>query len=291
MVNNAYILVLGAGDFASGAIRRLKIAGFRVAATELGEPLAIRRGAAFSESIFRGKIEVEGVTAVRSILADFESAIAEGFVPVVVDSDRAMLKIRAWDVLVDGRMTKRKTDTLITDAPVVIGMGPGFTAGVDCHAVVETKNGDDLGRVIYSGPASEYTGVPKENDLDLCGTRTLETDISKLVYFADKGGLFETECDIADSVAEGDVLGYIDGTPVVARACGILRGIMHTNLEICKGAKLIEIDPARRRELCFRVSAKANAMAGGVLEAVFSLLNMNNQKCGGVYENSRHQTA
>jgi xanthine dehydrogenase accessory factor len=291
MKNETYVLVLGAGDFASGTIRRLKIAGFNIAATELAEPLAIRRGAAFSEAIYKGKTSIEGVTAVRSTPDNFENAIAEGFIPIIIDPDKAMLQVRKWDVLVDGRMTKRKTDTRITDASLVIGMGPGFTSGVDCHAVVETKNGDDLGRVIYEGSAADYTGVPKENDLDLCGTNPLEKDISKLVYFADKGGVFKTDRDIADSVEEGDVIGFIDETPVISRAQGILRGIMHTNLKISKGAKLIEIDPARRRELCFRVSSKANAMAGGVLEAVFSLLTMNNEQGGIVYENSRHQTS
>jgi xanthine dehydrogenase accessory factor len=280
MKNDIHILIRGAGDFASGAIRRLKIAGFRAAATELAEPLAIRRGAAFSEAVFKGRVEVESVTAVRSNLTDFENAIAEGLVPIVVDPEGAMVGTRKWDVLVDGRMTKRKTDTRITDAPVVVGIGPGFTAGADCHAVVETRNGEDLGRVIFEGSADAYTGVPKENDLDLCGSRHGEMNLRDLVYFAEKSGVFKTDRDIADSVAAGNVLGYIDATPMVARADGILRGILHTNLRIDKGAKLIEIDPARRRELCFRVSAKANAMAGGVLEAVFSLLNMNNSDSG-----------
>jgi len=273
MKNDGYILVKGAGDFASGSIRRLKIAGFNVAATELPEPLAIRRGASFSEAVYNGKAEVEGITAVRASLNDFESAISDGLIPIVVDPEGKMLGVRKWDALIDARMTKRKTDTRITDAPIVIGMGPGFTAGSDCHAVVETHNGDDLGRVIYDGPPAPYTGKPKEKDLDLCGVRYDDADLRKLVYFADEGGIFKTKLGIANAVAEGDLIGYIDDSPLIAKAGGILRGILHTNLNINKGAKLIEIDPAHRRELCYKISSKANAMAGGVLEAVFTLLS------------------
>jgi xanthine dehydrogenase accessory factor len=269
--NRTLVLFRGAGDLATGAIRRLKIAGFDVVATELAVPLAIRRGAAFSEAIYGGRITVEGITAVRSKIDGFKNAIADGFMPVVPDPEGELLKLCKCDILVDGRMTKKKTDTHIADAPIIIGMGSGFTAGTDCHAVVETKNGEDLGRVIYKGIAAAHTGIPKENDIDLRGTRLTDVDVRNLIYFAEGDGVFKTRRSIADSVTAGDALGEIGCWEITARSAGTLRGILHTETRVRKGTKLVEIDPLCRRELCFRVSAKANAVAGGVLEAVFEL--------------------
>jgi hypothetical protein len=326
------VLVIGAGDFATGVIRRLVIAGFGVAATELERPLTVRRLVAFSEAVYRGSHTVEGVTAVASDFGNVGRHMGEGMVPVVVDPEGRLRRTGAFEVIVDARMAKRNIDTKMTDAPVVIGLGPGFEAGKDCHAVIETLRGEDLGRVIYSGKAAANTGFPDAVDLELrnraclpcgpCGAeaalvppdirycrstedrfgRSLTLPptqgtlcegegeapaeptpknerhevpgfrIEDLVLFAERDGIFRTERELATPVKIGDVLGSISGEAIEANAEGVLRGLLHDGVKVKEGTKLIEIDPTGDVSRCYRISAKANAIAGGVLEAVFRLL-------------------
>ncbi|MBI4835589.1 MAG: EF2563 family selenium-dependent molybdenum hydroxylase system protein [Planctomycetes bacterium] len=284
-IGRASILVRGAGDFATGIIRRLYLAGFKVVATEIEKPLAIRRGVSFSESIYNGSITVEGVTAVCSSLDTFISDWEKNQVPVVIDKDASIRKKHRFDILVDARMMKKPNDTTINDAPVVIGAGPGFSAKGgsasdretqgNCHAVIESFNGADLGRVIYKGTPAPYTGKPKENDLELCGEDFKNIKVADLVYFASNEGIFKTDYDIGDEINKGDTIARVGEENIVSLASGILRGILHKDVLVRKGTKLIEIDPTKNRDRCFKVSAKANALGGGVLEAVFTLLNKN----------------
>ncbi|MDQ7780251.1 MAG: selenium-dependent molybdenum cofactor biosynthesis protein YqeB [Planctomycetota bacterium] len=282
MSKDRRILVLGAGDFATGVIRRLFIAGFDVVATELERPLTVRRLVAFSEAVYRERHAVEGVTAVLSSFDRWEEHLADGLVPVVVDPRGRLRETRAFGAIVDARMAKRNLDTKVTDAPIVIGLGPGFEAGVDCHAAIETLRGENLGRVIRSGRPAPNTGLPDAVDLELlrapccaCSPSdapcSADDRIEDLVLFARRDGLFRTEREIASLVRKDDILGSIAGEQITAGAEGALRGLLHDGLEIRKGTKLVEIDPTGDPSRCFRISAKANAIAGGVLEAVFAL--------------------
>lgn len=278
---NTSILVRGAGDFATGIIRRLHLAGFKVVATEIEQPLAIRRGVSFSEAIYKDTITVEGVTAVRSSLDTFTGDLEKNQVPIVVDKDASIRMKHEFDILVDARMMKKKNDTNISDAPIVIGVGPGFSAGGgsasggeakgNCHAVIESYNDADLGRVIYKGSPAPYTGKPKENDLELCGEDFKDIRVTDLVYFALNEGIFKTDYDIGDEINKDDIIARVGEENIVSLASGILRGILHKDVLVQKGTKLIEIDPTKNRDKCFKVSAKANALGGGALEAVFTL--------------------
>ena len=152
------VLVRGAGDFASGIIHRLHRAGFQVVATELARPLAVRRRVAFSEAVHEGRATVEGVTAVRCGPGEIDGVLRAGNVALLVDPDGDILGKRQFDIVVDARSAKRNLGTRIDDAPIVVAIGPGFHAGRDCHAVVETLLGAGIGRVILDGPAADDSG-------------------------------------------------------------------------------------------------------------------------------------
>ncbi|MCK5560717.1 MAG: molybdenum hydroxylase, partial [Thermoplasmata archaeon] len=144
MLKNKYILVKGAGDFASGSIRRLHLAGAKVVCTELLQPLAIRRRVAFSEAIYTGEQTVEGVHALRVTQEEIDKCFSESKIPILADPEANILKQRKFDIIIDARMAKRNLGTSMDDAPLVIGLGPGFKAGYDCYAVLETLAGHNL---------------------------------------------------------------------------------------------------------------------------------------------------
>jgi xanthine dehydrogenase accessory factor len=273
MLEGRDILVKGAGDFISGAIRRLHLAGARVAATEREAPLTCRRMVAFSEAVFAGKHSVEGVTAVKCAKEEIDETLAAGKVPIVIDPDASILRERRFDVLVDGIMAKKNTGTSISDAPVVIALGPGFTAGVDCHAVVETLAGHDMGRVIYEGSAAADTGIPGPPEAYLapcCGGTQI--DFRDMVLRAPRAGAFKSKAKIGDLVEKGQVLGTVDGEPVAAKLSGVVRGLLHDGVEAAEGMKIGDVDASGEVRRAFTISEKGNAIAGGVLEACFVLL-------------------
>jgi xanthine dehydrogenase accessory factor len=252
-------LVRGAGDVATGVAQRLFRAGCKVVCTEIVKPLTVRRTVAFSEAVYAERQTVEGVEARRCTIDEVHKAFADGVVPVVVDPDTKILKAMSFPALVDARMTKRPVS--IVDAPVVIGLGPGFTAGENCHAWVETLRGHDLGRVGYSGSAIADTGVPGER-----GGFT-----SERVLRAPSDGVFEAVAEIGDRVKAGVIVAKVGDNPVEAAIGGYVRGMLHDGLKVTKGLKVGDIDPAAEYEHCFTISDRANAIAGGVLEAIMSL--------------------
>ena len=254
------ILVRGAGDLASGVIARLHRAGFRVVATELAQPTVIRRTVAFAQAVYDGETRVEEIIARRASLHEAPSLLAAGIVPVLVDSDGAAAASLKPDVLVDAIIAKRNLGTRITDAPLVIALGPGFTAGVDAHVVVETNRGHYLGRVIHQGSAEPDTGVPGE----IAGH-----GIDRVLR-APSAGVFRSVRAIGDTVASGDVVATVGAAPVVAPLGGVLRGLLHDGLTATAGMKVGDVDPRAEREHCFTISDKALAIAGGVLEAVLA---------------------
>ena len=270
------VLVRGAGDFATGIIHRLHNAGFSVTATELEQPLAVRRGVALSEAVYEGIYVVEGVTAVLTEPGRIDGILSEGMVPLVVDPNGDVLE-RDFDIIVDARSAKRNLGTTIDDAGIVVAIGPGFEAGVDCHAVVETLPRDGIGRVIYEGSAAEDTGYPAPVAQALPCTCSFE-DVMTYLLRAPIAGTFGIVADIGDIVEKGDTVGWVhtaDGGKrmVKAAAKGLLRGIIRDGTPVDEGMKLGDINPVMERDRCYMISEKSRAVAGGVLEACMALLS------------------
>lgn len=200
---------------ASGVAQRLVRAGFRVCLTEIAEPLAVRRAVSFCEAVFAGRTEVEGLVARRVTgIEEVRRSWEEGELPVVVDPGCAIRKLLSPDVVVDAILAKRNTGTALGDAPLVIGLGPGFCAGKDVHAVIETNRGHRLGRVIEEGEAERDTGVPGD-----IGGYTEER-----VLRARAGGMFRGKKRIGERVEKGEVVAEVAGVPLAAAISGVLRG-------------------------------------------------------------------
>jgi xanthine dehydrogenase accessory factor len=255
------IVVKGAGDLASGIAHRLFRSGFSIIMTEIAQPTVIRRTVAFAEAVFSGTTEVEGVSGVCCEAAHAPQIAARGKIAVVVDETAGSLTAwKPWAV-VDAILAKRNTGTRMGDADVVVGVGPGFVAGQDVHAVVETKRGHYLGKVITTGSAIADTGIPGE-----IGGYTTQR-----LLRAPGAGIFTPSRRIGDWVEAGEAVADVAGRPVVAEIAGVLRGILHEGLTVCAGLKVGDIDPRCIREHCFTVSDKARAVGGGVLEALLML--------------------
>ncbi|HYF90686.1 MAG TPA: selenium-dependent molybdenum cofactor biosynthesis protein YqeB [Symbiobacteriaceae bacterium] len=253
------ILIKGAGELASGIGWRLVRCGWPVVMTEVPQPLAVRRTVAFSSAVYEGTWTVEGVTA--RLVTAVEDASA-GEIPLLIDAAADCVARLRPHAVVDAIMAKRNLGTAITDAPVVVGIGPGFTAGADCHAVVETQRGHWLGRVYYHGAAIANTSVPAERGGHGEG-RIVRAPA--LGIFA--GGVVE----IGARVVAGDLLGHVGDEPVKASIGGILRGLIHDFTPVTAGLKIGDVDPICEPERCHTISDKALAVAGGVLEALLVL--------------------
>jgi len=255
------IWIRGAGDIATGIAFRLKKSGFQVVMSDLPIPTSIRRTVCFSEAIIKGETTVEDITARLANNADEARAIMErGEIAMLADPDGAIAKQLEPFAVVDAILAKRNIGTKITDAPLVIGVGPGFTAGVDCHAVVETMRGHTLGRVYTTGSALPDTGIPG----NIAGF-TLER-----LLRAPRAGVFHAVKQIGDEVRAGDVCAYVDGEPMITGIAGVLRGILPDGITVTEGMKSGDVDPRCDRTHCFVVSDKALAIGGGVMEAVLS---------------------
>jgi len=259
MGKNNLILIKGAGDLASGVAWRLHRCGYRVVMTELPHPLAIRRRVAFAEAVYVGETVVEGVIA--RLVHDVKQATAAlraGIIPVLIDPSAACRAMLRPDVLVDAIVAKRNVGTKVTDAPLVIALGPGFVAGTDCHAVVETKRGHTLGRVYWSGSAEPNTATPGET----CGHS------ADRVLRAPSAGHVAPHAAIGDRLHTGDLIATVAGQAVRAPFSGVLRGLIHPAVKVWPGLKIGDVDPRGERAYCFTISDKALAIAGGVLEAL-----------------------
>ncbi len=253
------ILIKGAGDLASGVAARLHRCGFPLVMTELPQPLMVRRTVCFGEAVYEGEVTVECIVARRvPHVAAARAALAERIIPVLIDPEAECREELAPAVLVDGAMAKRNTGTAFTDARLVIGLGPGFTAGIDCHAVVETHRGHTLGRVYWQGSVLPDTGVPGE-----IGGQGLHR-----VLRAPADGTMETRAEIGDTVAPGQVIAVIGGRELRAEIGGVLRGLIRSGLPVTAGLKIGDIDPRAERSHCFTISDKSLAVGGGVLEAI-----------------------
>lgn len=270
------IVVRGAGDLATGTIHRLKKAGFRLLVLEAEHPAAIRRQVALSEAVYAGSARVEDVEAVRMdvdlaekknrkelLEQEMERIWKKDGVPVLVDPAGLSIAALRPAVVVDAILAKKNLGTTKEMAPLVIALGPGFTAGEDVDVVIETKRGHNLGRVIRSGSAVPNTGIP-----GIIGGYGKER-----VMHAQAEGILRNVALIGDIVEARAVIAEIEtenGTvPVEASLSGLLRGLIRDGYPVTKGFKIADIDP-RKEELqnCFTISDKARCIAGSVLEVI-----------------------
>lgn len=256
----ALILVRGGGDLASGVVYRLQRAGFPVLVTELAAPLLVRRAVSYGDAVYAQTRTVDGITA-RLVTAEaVHETIRAGEVPVVIDPDGALLRALTPAVVVDARMEKRNLGTTMADAPLVIALGPGFNAGQDCHAVIETNRGHRLGRVIEQGAAEPDSGEPG----------SVRSRTHSRVLRAPEAGFVEPLAQIGDLIAAGQPIARVGASTITAGFDGVLRGLIHERVAVTRGMKIGDLDPRAEREMCFTISDKSLAVGGGVLEAVLA---------------------
>ncbi len=249
---------------ASGIAYRLTKCHFRVCMTEISQPRAVRRGVSFSEAIYEGEKTVEGITATHvSSYEEVPWAWDNDKIPIIVDAGAVIKEFLKPDVLVDATVAKKNLGTKITDAPLVIALGPGFYAGRDVHLVVETNRGHNLGRVVSDGEAEKDTGIPGI----IAGFST------ERVLRAPTDGQLTTSKDIGDYIESGDIIAMVNDFPVRAEIKGIIRGLLRNNSEAWNGMKIGDIDPRAIKEYCYTISDKARAIGGALLEGVLSHFN------------------
>jgi xanthine dehydrogenase accessory factor len=261
MMEREVVVVKGGGDLASGVIARLVRIGRPVIVTELPQPTFVRRTVSFGAAIYEGEIIIEELAARRVSSPDEALAtLAAGAIPVLADPDGAVIRRLHPGAVVDAIMAKYSTGTTLEDAPQVIALGPGFTAGVDCHAVVETNRGHNLGRVLWQGGAEPNTGVPGE-----IGGKSRER-----VLRAPAAGHLMPQVEIGATVTAGTVIATVAGKAVTAPFSGVLRGLLHPAVAVTAGMKIGDLDPRAAPIHCFTISDKALAIGGGVVEALLT---------------------
>jgi len=229
-------------------------------------PLAVSRATCFSEAAFDGTQTIEGVTAELvnpPSLKQIQRVWRNGNIPLVIDPEASVEKITKPDVIVDARMLKQEVDSRLNDAPMMIGIGVGFYAGRNVHAVIESNHSNNLGKVILEGEAENDTGLP----VAIAGLT------SGRVLWADEPGIFTTSKKIGDSVAQDEVVGYIDHKPLKAPVNGMLRGLLRNGVKTTIKTKLVEVDPVNEKAICFDIRDKFRAIGGGVLEAILMKFN------------------
>jgi xanthine dehydrogenase accessory factor len=268
---SSLILIRGGGDLASGVALRLYRAGLKIVITELPQPLAVRRLVSFSEAVYEGQTSVEGVTARLAANSDDIHAILErNEIPVLIDPDLKILQSsivnRQSSILVNACMNKRPPEPIPHPALLYIGLGPGFVAGENCSAVIETNRGHTLGRVYWCGAPHPDTGQPDP----------VHGHQEERILRAPAQGIFAAHAQIGDTIEPGQKIAEVAGQPINAPFKGILRGLIHPGLSVTRGLKIGDLDPRDDPRLCMLVSDKALAVGGGVLEAILSLPEVRN---------------
>lgn len=261
------VIVRGGGDLGTGVVSRLHHAGFPTLVLELARPLVVRRCVAVATAVLEGEAEIEDLQAKRvANTAEARALLSEDKIPVLVapqlESVIADLRIPICAV-VDARLAKRNIDTRIDQAPLVVALGPGFTAGVDCHAVIETKRGHTLGRVIWDGAALPNTGSPG----------VIAGKGAERVLRAPQAGTVSWQVDIGEAAQAGQHLGEVNGAAISAPFAGVIRGLIAPGTAVRSGLKIGDVDARAEREACFTISDKALAIGGGVLEALLAYLS------------------
>lgn len=268
MKSGPAVLLRGGGDLATGVGARLHRSGFNIVVLEVAKPLAVRRLVAFAEAVYRGWTEVEGLEA---RLVEGVEGIGElyeaGKIPVLVDPEAKIQRQMDFSAIVDARMRKKPSGGSAASSPFLVGLGPGFEAGRDCHAVVETNRGHHMGRVIWEGSAEPDTGVP-EPVQGYSVDRVLRAPVS---------GELRDGLELGMVVGEGQVIARIGEDPLRAPFSGALRGLLHDGLWVETGMKVGDLDPRAEPSYCFQISDKALAVGGGVLEALLSQAEIRRQ--------------
>jgi xanthine dehydrogenase accessory factor len=265
-LNKLKVCIKGAGEMASAVAHGLFEANIRrIVMLETYQPLAVRRMVAFSEAIYSKKQMVEGVTAVKAAkTSEIRSAWEKSIIPVISDPEWEIIQKIPFDLIVDCIIAKQNLGTRKKDAPLVIGLGPGFTAGRDVHMVIETNRGHNLGRIIESGTPEPDTKEPG----NICGYT-----VQRLLR-AVTGGEFKVQKKICDHVKKGEIIGSIGNQNITAGIDGVIRGLLRSGIRVKKGLKLGDIDPVNNAACCHTISDKARNISGSVLQAVLKKYNL-----------------
>ncbi|WP_300382283.1 selenium-dependent molybdenum cofactor biosynthesis protein YqeB [Clostridium sp.] len=264
-INKDIIIVRGGGDIASGSIQKLHRSGFKVLVLEIDKPTAIRRNVAFSDAVYNGESEVEGIKAVLiNNLKELEEAFNNNLIAVAIDPKGDYIEKLKPLAVVDGILAKKNLGTKKTMAPITVALGPGFEAGVDVDIVIETMRGHNLGRLIFEGFAIENTGIPGE----IAGFS------KERVVHSPVEGIIKNIKTIGDIVKAGEVIAEISDNLIYAPIDGLLRGIIKNGFSVNKGLKIADIDPRLKEvENYTTISDKARNIGGGALEAVLLIKN------------------
>ena len=254
------ILIKGAGEMASAVAHRLFKCGFPVVMTDIDKPTAVRRRVSFCSAIYQNEVTVEGVRGLYHAIDEWTllNDCDWSHIPVFADPEARLVSLLHPEIIIDGRMLKKNLGNSLSDARLVIGLGPELEAGRDVHYVIETNRGHCLGRIIREGKADSNTGRPG-NIAGYTYERVLK---------APADGMFESAVEIGNRVAAGDVIGYLAGATIKAEIAGVIRGIIMSGIHVPKGQKLADIDPRAQESFCALISDKARTISGSVLELV-----------------------
>ena len=270
--NPAIILLRGGGDLASGVALRLHRAGIKLIITELAQPLAVRRAVSFGEAVYEGVHTVEGVTARRVEPGQIFTSLAADEIPVLVDPNAEILTFDLAPstimAVIDARLTKQPPSPLPTHVPLHIGLGPGFHAGVNCNAVIETRRSHTLGRVYWDRAPQPDSGQPEGDP--------------RRVLRAPADGVLRAQAKIGDHLEEGQVVAVIgDEYMIESPLKGVLRGLIREGVHVTKGLKIGDVDPRDDPSSCYLVSDKALAIGGAALEAILTRVDIRSNLWGG----------
>ena len=262
IIENKLVVIRGAGDIATGVAVRLYNAGFNVIMTDIAQPTVIRRSVSFAQCLYCESMEVEGIKAIHAkSCSDINTIHEQNAIAVLVDEDCCSLDTIKPRFVVDAVLAKQNLGTHKQMAPITLALGPGFNAGVDCDAVIETNRGHYLGKIIYQGHAQSNTGIPGN-----IGGYTYQR-----VLRAPCEGVMHTKVELGDIVNAGDIVAYVNDTPIEAPISGMVRGLLTQGIKVTEGFKIGDIDPRGKDADYTTVSDKARAISGSVLEAIMYL--------------------
>jgi xanthine dehydrogenase accessory factor len=263
-LNELIVLIRGGGEEGSAIAHRLCCCHFRICIAETANPLELNRSVCFSEAIYDHVKTIEGITGERTLpsMEHIYRVWREGKIPVLADPELSAKPLLRPDVLVNAMMLGRETSTRLTDAPLVIGIGPGFTAGGDVHMIIETQK-PGTGKILLEGKSGEGAGTPAGTD-----------SLPETVIRASEAGIFTTEKNLGDAVLAGDIIGKLGETTLEAPVSGILRGILRGEVKVLANARLAEIDPVNDKSVYLNIQDKMRLVSAGVLEAVMQVLNL-----------------
>jgi len=263
-LNDLLVVIRGGGDLATGVAVRVFRAGFSVMILEVEHPTVIRLPVSFARAVYEGKAMVEDIEAILiPCWEKVEDIVKQGKVPVLVDPEGYCIEKLSPDVLVDAILAKRNLGTTIDQAPLTIGLGPGFIAGKDVDVVIETKRGHNLGRIYYRRQAAPDTGVPGE----------VGGESKRRLLRAPAEGKIVPLHQIGDLVKSGEMIADVEGVPLKTEISGVLRGLIYPQSWVARGMKVGDIDPRGIKDYCFTVSDKARSLGGAVLEVICTYLN------------------